>query len=124
MTPTSREGNVLDMMQISSAEGRGHIKSLFRYDDGTAVPIRYVDKERIQDWLNVNRLQLPLHNLGPDSIDRISQLGEESKQNVSTTDKGERYSVSDTIRNMIDENADMPSAEVGAVPVVNPSPLS
>lgn len=67
LTSTSKKGNVLDILKISSAEGRSHIKSLFTYDDGSIVPVRYVDKKRIQNWLNVNRLQLPLHNLGLDS---------------------------------------------------------
>ena len=73
LTPTSKKGNVLDIIKISSAEGRGHIKSLFTYDDGTDVPVRYVDKKRIQSWLNGNRLQLPLHNLDSDSTISIPQ---------------------------------------------------
>ena len=73
LTPTSKKGNILDLIKISSAEGRSHIKSLFTYDDGTAVPVRYVDKKRIRSWLNVNRLQLPLHNLDSDSADIISE---------------------------------------------------
>lgn len=64
LTPTNKKGNKLDIIKISSAEGRGHIKSLFYKENGEPVVIRYVDKERIQSWLNVNRLQLPLHNLG------------------------------------------------------------
>ena len=67
LTPTSKKGNVLDVLKISSAEGRSHINSLFAYEDGTPVAIRYIDKKRIQSWLNVNRLQLPLHNLDLDS---------------------------------------------------------
>ncbi|MBE6651127.1 MAG: hypothetical protein E7613_07420 [Ruminococcaceae bacterium] len=76
LTPTSKSGNVLNLIKISSAEGRGHIKSLFTYEDGTLVPVRYVDKKRIHSWLNVNRLQLPLHNLDLDSVDNISRSGE------------------------------------------------
>ncbi len=67
LTPTSKKGNVLEVLKISSAEGRSHINSLFVYEDGTPVAVRYVDKKRIQSWLNVNRLQLPLHNLDLDS---------------------------------------------------------
>lgn len=37
-----------------------------------------VDKKRIQSWLNVNRLQLPLHNLDLDSANSISQIDEKS----------------------------------------------
>ena len=78
LTPTSKKGNVLDLVKISSAEGRSHIKSLFTNEDGSFVKIRYVDKKRIQSWLNVNRLQLPLHNLDLDSNISISQNSEKS----------------------------------------------
>ena len=71
LTPTSKKGNVLDLIKISSAEGRGHISSLFTKEDGSNVTVRYVDKKRIQSWLNVNRLQLPLHNLNSDSDNSI-----------------------------------------------------
>lgn len=74
LTPTSKKGNVLKMIKISSAEGRGHIQSLFKNDDGSPVAVRYVDKKRIQSWLNVNRLQLPLHNLDLDSYTKMSLL--------------------------------------------------
>ncbi len=67
LTPTSRKGNQLDILKVSSAQGRGHIESLFKYDDGTSVKIRFADKKRIQDWLNANRLQLPLHSFNLDS---------------------------------------------------------
>ncbi len=73
LTPTSKKGNVLDLVKISSAEGRSHIGSLFKKEDGTPVTIRYVDKKRIQNWLNVNRLQLPLHNHIMDSNSIIPQ---------------------------------------------------
>ena len=73
LTPTSRKGNVLDIIKISSAEGRGHIQSLFYKDDKSPVTVRYVDKKRIHSWLYANRLQLPLRNLGLDSNDKVSQ---------------------------------------------------
>ena len=82
LTPTSKKGNVLDLIKISSAEGRGHINSLFTNDDKTPVPIRYVDKKRIQSWLNVNGLQLPLHNLDLDSNNIVSQ--ENKNVNISS----------------------------------------
>lgn len=79
LTPTSKNGNVLDIIKVSSAEGRGHIGSLFTKEDGTPVTVRYVDKKRIQNWLNVNRLQLPLHNLGSDSNIKVAQDTENVK---------------------------------------------
>ena len=86
LTPTSKKGNVLDFFKVSSAEGRSHIKSLFTNADGTAVPIRYVDKKRIQSWLNVNRLQLPLHNLDLDSTTSIDELEDDVKSQFSLSD--------------------------------------
>ena len=67
LNPSSRKGNILDIIKVSSAEGRSHINSLFQYDDGTTVPIRYKDEKRIHNWLNVNRLQSPLRSTNTDS---------------------------------------------------------
>ena len=86
LTPSSRKGNVLDFFKVSSAEGRSHIKSLFTNEDGTSVPIRYVDKKRIQSWLNANRLQLPLHNLDLDSYSIIGEVEGNVKQQYSLSD--------------------------------------
>ncbi len=86
LTPTSKKGNVLDFFKVSSAEGRSHIKSLFTNADGTAVPVRYVDKKRIQSWLNVNRLQLPLHNLDLDSTSSIDNMEGNVKGQFSISD--------------------------------------
>ena len=82
---TGKKGNVLDLYKISSAEGRSHIKSLFTKDDGTNVPIRYVDKKRIQSWLYANRLQLPLRNLDLDSNIIIPQKSEKSSGSVKNS---------------------------------------
>ena len=95
LAPTSRGGNVLDMIKISSAEGRGHIGSLFRKEDGTPVEVRYVDEKRIRDWLNVNRLQLPLRNLGLDSDNSISQVDENVKRQFSVSEDTEGRQLSD-----------------------------
>ncbi|MBR2409352.1 MAG: hypothetical protein IKB07_10420 [Lachnospiraceae bacterium] len=96
LTPTSKKGNVLDLVKISSAEGRSHINSLFTKEDGTPVEVRYVDKKRIQNWLNVNRLQLPLHNHIMDSNDIIPQI----EENASGKQK---YSVSDSAGRQLSE---------------------
>ena len=88
LAPSSRSGNVLDMIKISSAEGRGHIGSLLKKDDGTPVDVRYVDEKRIHDWLNVNKLQLPLRNLGQDSNGSISQGGVNVKGNGTISELG------------------------------------
>lgn len=86
LTPTSKKGNMLDFYKISSAEGRSHIKSLFTKEDGSPVAVRYVDKKRIQSWLNVNRLQLPLHNLDSDSKFSIRNDGTNVNKKFSDRD--------------------------------------
>ncbi len=83
LNPSSRKGNILDIIKVSSAEGRSHIKSLFQYDDGTTVPIRYKDEKRIHNWLNVNRLQSPLRSTNTDSTYIISNDSETVKQKLS-----------------------------------------
>ena len=80
LTPTSKKGNQLDIIKVSSAQGRGHIESLFRNEDGSDVTVRFVDKKRIRSWLNVNRLQLPLHSFNLDPNNSISNSG----KNVNT----------------------------------------
>ena len=86
LTPTSKKGNQLDLIKVSSAQGRSHIESLFRKEDGSNVKIRFVDKKRIQSWLNVNRLQLPLHSFNLDSNNIISQTPKSVNREVSNQD--------------------------------------
>ena len=98
LTPTSKKGNVLDLIKISSAEGRSHINSLLS-KEGKPVAIRYVDKNRIQSWLNVNRLQLPLHNLDLDSNNIINSSSDYvNKQFSLSNDVGKTVPVGDQIR--------------------------
>ena len=51
-------------------------------------PSSYVDKKRIQSWLNANRLQLPLHNLDLDSNYSISQNSDLSTQSSKIFSEG------------------------------------
>ncbi len=81
------QGNVLDVIKIASAQGRGHIQSLFKYEDGTDVPVRYVDKKRIQGWLNANRLQLPLRSPNQDSNLIVPESGSNVKHSVAGAEK-------------------------------------
>lgn len=81
LNPTSKKGNQLDLIKISSSQGRGHIESLFKYENGESVKVRYVDEKRIQDWLNVNRLRLPLHSFNLDSNNIIPQDSENATAN-------------------------------------------
>ena len=81
-------------IKISSAEGRGHIQSLFIKDDGSPVTVRYTDKKRIQNWLSVNKVQSPLRSFSSDSpvsgspltdntIARYSDISQEENENFS-----------------------------------------
>lgn len=92
LNPSSRKGNELDLIKVSSSQGRSHIESLFKYESGKLVAVRFVDKNRIQDWLNANRLQLPLHSFNLDSTKTISQPDD----SVNTQDDGLRLSEKDT----------------------------
>ena len=76
LKPSSKKGNELDIIKISSVEGRSHIQSLFKNSDGSYVTIRYTDKNRIRSWLNVNRLQLPLRSFNTNSTNSISEKSE------------------------------------------------
>ena len=86
LTPTSKKGNQLDVIKVSSAQGRSHIESLFRYENGEPVKIRFVDEKRIHSWLNVNRLQLPLHSFNLDSNKNIPQNPKSVKSDFSLED--------------------------------------
>ena len=109
LTPTSRKGNTLDLIKVSSAEGRGHIQSLFTYEDGTPVPVRFVDEKRIQSWLNANRLQLPLRNLNSDSNSSVTRQADSVNTKYSIVDSDYMAAVErgdmDTAQKMVDEAA-------------------
>ena len=71
---TDREilANALESIVASESDKRT-LNAYKRRIKALDVPVRYVDKKRIQSWLNVNRLQLPLHNLDSDSTISIPQ---------------------------------------------------
>ncbi len=114
LTPTNEKGTTLDIIKVSSAQGRGHIESLFRYKDGTPVTVRYTDDKRISEWLSVNRLQLPL----PSSVANPSDN--------SIPKKGGKVNPSDkkvTYRDGIDPKSkklnDMQRAGIAAAEFIN-----
>lgn len=70
LNPKTKKGATLEnIIKIATSQGRSHIQSLLDSE------IRYIDenKERVQKWLNVNRLQLPLRSFNLNSITNISQ---------------------------------------------------
>ncbi len=86
LDPKSNKGNLLDIIKISSIEGRSHISSLFLKDNGELVHVRYADKKRIQEWLNVSRVQSPLRSSILDSIGIIPQSSPVSQEIFSQGD--------------------------------------
>ena len=72
LSPSSHAGNVLTgIIKIATAQGRSHIQSLLTGN------IQYIDpnKNRVQQWLNANRLQLPLRSSTVNSNNSIHQDG-------------------------------------------------
>ena len=57
-----------DVVKIATTQGRSHIQSLLK-------KVLYIDsnKKRVKQWLNANRLQLPLRSSTANSINIIAQ---------------------------------------------------
>lgn len=104
LSPSSRKGNILDVLKISSAEGRSHINSLFRYEDGTPVKVLYEDKKRAQNWLNVNRLQLPLRSPNMNSNNIIAEYDENVNDDKNFSIKRDRSISEDASNYILDTN--------------------
>lgn len=83
INPTSNKGNIIEkVIKIATSQGRSHISSLL---DSV---IRYVDPdtEKVQEWLNVNRVQFPLHSSILNFNNKISQPTIPVKQDISSAD--------------------------------------
>lgn len=115
LNPTNRKGTVLEnIIKIATSQGRSHIQSLLSSN------IRYMspDEKRVQNWLNVNRLQLPLRSTNLNSVNSISQ--NETTVNNQSMQNGKkdtpRYSrketalASATREQLLKENAELRSA--------------
>ena len=80
LNPTSRSGKTTytDVVKIAIAQGRSHIQSLLKN-------VLYVDnnKKRVKQWLNANRLQLPLRSTTANSTNNIPQNAEKSNTKKS-----------------------------------------
>lgn len=76
LNPSSKSGKstYTDVIKIATAQGRSHIQSLLR-------DVLYIDnnKNRVRQWLNVNRLQLPLRSSTANSNNSISNSNENVK---------------------------------------------
>ncbi len=63
--PTDSTGNANSVNPNSSVDTDISIAQIYEFVNGRT------EQRRIPSWLNVNRLQLPLHNLNSDSSDTI-----------------------------------------------------
>ena len=87
INPTTRSGNstYVDVIKVTSAYTRSNTQNLINSSN-----IRFVNenKSRVNDWLKVNRLQLPLPNSQSNSAtNSIPQNSEKVNRNSEKTDK-------------------------------------
>ena len=76
--PTDNKGHSLNIIKVASAYGKD--VNLQGYIDKSNI--RYVDKKRINSWLTVNRLKLPLPS---SSIDSLNTTVPQKSQDVNTS---------------------------------------
>ena len=98
INPSTRSGNTtyVDVIKIASAYVRTNTQNLINNSN-----IRYIDKNksRVNDWLKVNRLQLPLPNsqsnsatnsIIPENSQKINTLGKKSAETQEKSAKTEQ----------------------------------
>ena len=86
LNPTNRQGISMDIIKIASAYGKDtNPQSLI---DRSKILYKDADKKRIQSWLNLNRLQLPLDSTNFESKNRISY--EIDSVNSNSMQKGKK----------------------------------
>lgn len=97
LNPTSKSGKThyTDIIKIATAQGRSNVQGLLNSN------IRYItsNKNRVQEWLNVNRLQLPLRSSNLNSTNNIPQNSENSNKN--TAQKSDKDFVQNQDRNLV-----------------------
>ncbi len=84
LNPTSKKGIALDLIKIASAYGKD--VGLQHFIDTSEVV--YTDKKRIDNWLKLNRLKLPLANR-IDSNNSIHQSKGNSQEKFSDRDNSD-----------------------------------
>ena len=80
LSPTSNKGVILDQIKLASAYGKDNIQNFIN-----SSKILYIepDKKRTDNWLNVNRLQLPLRSTNYGSNNRISYDNDSVNSSIS-----------------------------------------
>ncbi|MGN1432876.1 MAG: hypothetical protein ACI4XI_04150 [Ruminococcus sp.] len=111
LNPSSRSGEstYTNIIKIATAQGRSHIQSLLNN-------ILYVDsnKNRVNQWLNVNRLQLPLRSTTTNSKIIISNSNENVKFSLREPVEQKKDLVA--VHNLSEEKM-MKSLSLGGLPM-------
>lgn len=88
LNPTSRksDGSItyLDIYKVSTYQGRSNIQSLI---NGSNIRYAEKNKNKLNEWLNVNRLQLPLRSFTAELNSSVT-LGGENVNNKFSTARG------------------------------------
>ena len=109
INPSTRSGKTtyVNVIKVASAHTRSNIQNLINSSN-----IRYVmeNKNRVNEWLKVNRLQLPLPNSHSDSATDIIA---ENAKNVKGIDKNSSGKSSGKQHALpLDEDGNIPASEV------------
>lgn len=103
LNPTDKKGHSLNIIKIASAYGKD--VNLQGYIDKSNI--RYVDKKRINSWLTVNRLKLPLPSSSIDPLDTtVPQKAQSVNTSISETlggDTKNQYSIADDYKFLVDQ---------------------
>ena len=72
----------LDVYKVSTYQGRSNIQSLI---NGSNIRYREKNKEKLNEWLNVNRLQLPLRSSTAELTNNVSSSENSVNPEISST---------------------------------------
>ncbi len=97
LNPTDKSGHALNIIKVASAYGKD--VNLQGYINKSNI--RYIDKKRIDSWLTVNRLKLPLPSSSINSSDTtVPQKAQDVNTSISNLQKNDtgkaQYSLSDS----------------------------
>ena len=104
LNPTDKKGHALNIIKIASAYGKD--VNLQGYIDKSNI--RYIDKKRINSWLTVNRLKLPLPSSSIDpsdiSVAQNTQSVNNSISDNTINDTGNtKYSLADDYDSLVNQ---------------------
>lgn len=101
LLPTSRKGNVLNAIFIATAQGRRSTQGLI---NGSTILYVNPEKKETNNWLSVNRLQLPLRSSQFGLINKITyNNGVVNVVPINETDSNARFSLKDNVGNELSD---------------------